>query len=154
MTTPPSAPSGRPARRPSPLVRFRLVPSPKSPPSPSPAADARPAPAHTGVQARVRRWRDADILLALATLWMVSVVRVAGAAQRHEVFGAEATLAFISMFAIPWLIVKARLARGPAAASGRGSAAGDAGPHARAKRELGPFVAASVHAPLRLVSRK
>jgi hypothetical protein len=123
----PSRPSSGPARRPSPLTRFRLVSTPP-PRGSSQPAEAAPAPASpgdeppharsrtpevTGVQPRAGRWRDFDLVVALGALWAVSIVRVAGAAHRHEVFGAEATLAFICMFAIPWLMVKARVARGP-----------------------------------------
>jgi hypothetical protein len=62
---------------------------------------------------RGSRWRDADVLLAMCVIWIVSVVRVAGAATHREVFGAEATLAFLSMFAIPWLVVRSRLPAEP-----------------------------------------
>ncbi len=64
-----------------------------------------------------RRWSDADLLIALFVLWIASAVRVGGAFARHEVFGAEATLAFMSLVLVPWLFVRARL-RSPAPSRG------------------------------------
>jgi hypothetical protein len=59
------------------------------------------------------RWNDADVLVALFVLWIASAVRVGGAFARHEVFGAEATLAFMSLVLVPCLFFRARL-RSPA----------------------------------------
>jgi hypothetical protein len=101
-----------------------------------------PAPSGSPASASKRSkcgWRDADVLIALGALWLVSVIRVAGAATRHEVFGAEATLAFLSMLAIPWLVVRARLSRGPGAHDERpddGHHDADARPHAPARPPL------------------
>jgi hypothetical protein len=55
--------------------------------------------------------RGLDLALAglLGLLWFASVVRVSAAASAREVFGTEATLAFVSMLAIPWLAVRAWL---------------------------------------------
>ena len=95
---------------PTPAIRRSSVSSlPGSPGSASPAGgDAPPRAARPP-----SRWRDVDVLLALSALWVVSVIRVAGAAAHHEVFGAEATLAFLSMFAIPWMAVRARFPTRP-----------------------------------------
>jgi hypothetical protein len=46
---------------------------------------------------------DVDVLVALAFLWIASVVRVASAFVRHEAFGAEPTVAFLVVLALPWL---------------------------------------------------
>ncbi len=54
------------------------------------------------------RWRDGDVLVALLALWLASVVRVVGAGIRHEVFGAEATLAFMSVVLVPCIFFRAR----------------------------------------------
>jgi hypothetical protein len=81
------------------------------------SAESAPATPQASRARSTRRWRDADLLLALSVLWIVSVVRVVGAATHREVFGAEATLAFLSMFAIPWIVVRARLPRPPHAAA-------------------------------------
>jgi hypothetical protein len=86
-------------------------PSSKGPRAVTASAESAPSALQASRAWSTRRWRDADVLLALSALWVVSVVRVAGAAVHHEVFGAEATLAFLSMFAIPWLAVRARLPR-------------------------------------------
>jgi hypothetical protein len=75
------------------------------------SAESVPSTPQASRARSTRRWRDADILLALSALWVVSVIRVVGASVHREVFGAEATLAFLSMFAIPWLAVRARLPR-------------------------------------------
>lgn len=58
---------------------------------------------------RARRpWRDADALIALAVLWVASAVRVVGAFERHEVFGAEASLAFVCLVIAPFLVFRDR----------------------------------------------
>jgi hypothetical protein len=46
---------------------------------------------------------DADMLPALALLWVVSLIRVAGGLLRHEAFGTEATLALMAVLVLPWL---------------------------------------------------
>jgi hypothetical protein len=82
-----------------PFARSPSAPPPRPPREPQ-AGASPPLPS---------RWRDVDVLVALSALWIVSVVRVVGAGAHHEVFGAEATLAFLSMFAIPWIVVRGRL---------------------------------------------
>ncbi|HZU81266.1 MAG TPA: hypothetical protein VE987_00035 [Polyangiaceae bacterium] len=57
-----------------------------------------------GPRALARAPLDRAPLPALGLLWAVSLVRVAGAVVRHEAFGAEATLAFVALAAVPWLI--------------------------------------------------
>jgi hypothetical protein len=84
--------------------------------APESAVTRSPAPPVLPVAPAARtssRWRDADVLIAMGVIWIVSVVRVAGAAVHREVFGAEATLAFLSMFVIPWLVVRSRLPAEP-----------------------------------------
>jgi hypothetical protein len=44
------------------------------------------------------------VVVVLALLWMASVVRVVGAAERHEVFGLEATLAFLCLLLLPYAL--------------------------------------------------
>jgi hypothetical protein len=57
-----------------------------------------------------REWRPdpvaADLLLAGALFWVLSLVRVVGAFARHETFGAEATLALMAVLGIPPLLVR------------------------------------------------
>jgi hypothetical protein len=57
-----------------------------------------------------REWgRDsvaADLLLAAALFWLLSLVRVVGAFARHETFGTEATLALMAVLCIPPLLVR------------------------------------------------
>jgi hypothetical protein len=96
-------------------------PSSKGPRVVPSCAESAPSALQASPARSTRRWRDADMVLALSALWLVSVVRVVGAASHREVFGAEATLAFLSMFAIPWMVVRARLPRPQA----------DARPHLR-----------------------
>ena len=43
----------------------------------------------------------------LGLLWVASVARVAAAASHHEVFGAEASLAFVCLIAIPCAALRA-----------------------------------------------
>lgn len=54
------------------------------------------------------QWRDGDVLVALLVLWIASVVRVWGAAVRHEVFGTEATLALLTFVLVPCIFFRAR----------------------------------------------
>ena len=64
------------------------------------------------------RWTDGDVLVALVVLWIASLVRVWGAFARHEVFGSEATLAFMSLVLVPCLFLRARVRpRAPAVQS-------------------------------------
>jgi hypothetical protein len=53
-----------------------------------------------------RSWRDADAVVALAVLWVASAVRVVGAFERREVFGTEATLAFVCLVIAPFLVCR------------------------------------------------
>lgn len=57
--------------------------------------------------------REVDSALAalLALLWVASVYRVAVAAAEREVFGVEASLAFVCVFVIPSLGLRAWRAR-------------------------------------------
>ena len=48
-------------------------------------------------------WSDRDVRIALALFWIVSVIRVVGGILRKEVFGTEATLAFMTVIGIPLL---------------------------------------------------
>jgi len=45
---------------------------------------------------------DVPFVVILFVLWIFSVARVSAAVSAHEVFGAEASLAFICMLALPW----------------------------------------------------
>jgi hypothetical protein len=54
---------------------------------------------------------DADVVLAMALLWMLSAIRVVGAVMRREVFGAEASLATVSLVVIPWMLFRRRSGR-------------------------------------------
>jgi hypothetical protein len=54
------------------------------------------------------QWRDGDVLVALLVLWIASAVRVVGAGMRHEIFGTEATLAFLSFVLVPCIFFRAR----------------------------------------------
>jgi hypothetical protein len=65
-------------------------------------------------------WRDGDAVIALAVLWIASAVRVVGAFERHEVFGTEATLAFICLIIAPLLVFRGQREGG----GRRGSATG------------------------------
>jgi hypothetical protein len=80
-----------------------------------PSCDSSPStvpPAHTDAPTPSGRfsprWRDGDVLVALLVLWIASVVRVVGASVRHEVFGTEATLAFMSFVLVPCIFFRAR----------------------------------------------
>ena len=53
---------------------------------------------------RAQRWGGRELLVGFALFWAVSLVRVVGGVVRHEVFGAEATLALMAVFGIPWLV--------------------------------------------------
>ena len=50
---------------------------------------------------RDERIRDVDALAVVGLLWTVSVLQVAGALYRHEVFGVTSTLAFVAALVIP-----------------------------------------------------
>ena len=58
-----------------------------------------------------RPWRDTDAVVALVVLWVASAIRVAGAFARHEVFGAEASLAFLSLVLAPFFVLRGRGSR-------------------------------------------
>jgi hypothetical protein len=45
---------------------------------------------------------DVSFLAILCVLWIFSVARVSAAVLAHEVFGAEASLAFVCMLALPF----------------------------------------------------
>jgi len=45
-----------------------------------------------------------DLWVVGGLVWVASLVRVGVALVQHEVFGAEATLAAISVVALPWLM--------------------------------------------------
>jgi hypothetical protein len=78
---------------------MHLVPGPSGSPYRS-AAEVAPR------QAARARHLDGDVLVAMLVLWIASVVRVAGAAMRHEVFGTEASLAFLSAAIVPWVFAR------------------------------------------------
>jgi hypothetical protein len=71
---------------------------------PPEAVDPPPPPLHW----RARQWRDGDVMVALLVLWVASAVRVVGGALRREVFGTEATLAFVSFVLVPCVFFRAR----------------------------------------------
>jgi hypothetical protein len=47
---------------------------------------------------------DRELRLVIGIFWVISVVQVAGALLRHEVFGAETTLALMAVLGLPCLI--------------------------------------------------
>ena len=51
---------------------------------------------------------DLSLLVALGVFWVISVVRVAGAFVRHEVFGGESTLALMAVIGMPLLLLSGR----------------------------------------------
>ncbi len=51
---------------------------------------------------------DLSLIVALGVFWVISVVRVAGAFVRHEVFAAESTLALMAVIGIPLLLLGGR----------------------------------------------
>ena len=55
------------------------------------------------VRAKVRL-EDGAVVTALALFWVVSLLRVVGGLIRHEVFGAEGTLALLAIVAVPRLV--------------------------------------------------
>jgi hypothetical protein len=52
-----------------------------------------------------------DILPVFAALWLASAGRLALALYRHETFGTELTLVFVTVVLIPILLFSARLVR-------------------------------------------
>ncbi|HEX4445285.1 MAG TPA: hypothetical protein VH044_01055 [Polyangiaceae bacterium] len=78
---------------------------------------------------RASWWMDGDVAAMLLVFWIASVVRVVGAAMHHEVFGAEASLAFMSVVAVPWVLGRAVLRRRQGANVLPQSAARDGTPH-------------------------
>ena len=57
---------------------------------------------------RTKRWGERELLVGLALFWVVSLIRVVGGVVRHEVFGAEATLALMAVLGLPWLVLGRR----------------------------------------------
>src|SRR5579863_2971400 len=51
---------------------------------------------------------DLSLVVALGVFWVISVIRVAGAFVRHEVFGGESTLALMAVIGIPLLLLGGR----------------------------------------------
>jgi len=51
---------------------------------------------------------DRDLLTALMIFWAVSLARVVMGLVHHETFGAEGTLAFLTVLVVPWLICVGR----------------------------------------------
>ena len=49
---------------------------------------------------------DLDLAPGALLLWIASAARVALAVEHHELWGAEATLAFACAIALPWFVVK------------------------------------------------
>jgi hypothetical protein len=45
---------------------------------------------------------DTELLPMMVTLWVASIARVAFGLRSHEIFGAEATLALLMVFFLPW----------------------------------------------------
>ncbi len=70
------------------------------------------------VRARDTRtaWEGASVPAVVALFWLISLVRVVGALLRHEVFGAEATLALTAVLALPFVLF-GRRGNGPALAN-------------------------------------
>ncbi len=65
---------------------------------------------------RNERPRDVDALAVVGLLWTVSVLQVAGALYRHEVFGVTSTLACAVVLVVPvaiaaWALRRLRSAR-------------------------------------------
>ncbi len=54
---------------------------------------------------------DVAFAFILFLLWAFSVVRVSAAISAREVFGAEASLAFVCMLGLPWWAVRTVLRR-------------------------------------------
>jgi hypothetical protein len=77
------------------------------------------------------------VLVALLVLWIVSAIRVAGAAARHEVFGAEATLAFLSLILVPCIVFRAHVRPTGASADASRSSGAPAGGASTAPRTRG-----------------
>jgi hypothetical protein len=85
---------------------MHVVRRPPLGPQPLPEATEPPAQASPASW-----WMDGDVAAILVVFWIASVVRVVGAAMHHEVFGAEASLAFMSVLAVPWALGRAVLRR-------------------------------------------
>jgi hypothetical protein len=56
-----------------------------------------------GLSAR-RALEDGQTLAALGFFWAISIVRAVGGLLRHEIFGAEGTLALMAVAVVPWLV--------------------------------------------------
>jgi hypothetical protein len=50
----------------------------------------------------IDRYGDTNLLAVLVVFWVASIARVVSALVRHEIFGAEATLALMAVVAVPW----------------------------------------------------
>jgi hypothetical protein len=50
------------------------------------------------------RKREGGLVVVLSIFWVVGLIRVVGALLRREVFGVEATLAFVALVGVPWLV--------------------------------------------------
>jgi hypothetical protein len=48
--------------------------------------------------------REGGLVVVLGIFWVVSLIRVVGALVRGEAFGVEASLAFIAVLGVPWLV--------------------------------------------------
>jgi hypothetical protein len=55
---------------------------------------------------KAERWFEVDLLVAAGLLWAVSLVRVVGAFLRQETFGPEATIAFMAVGGLPWMVLR------------------------------------------------
>jgi hypothetical protein len=60
------------------------------------------------------RTDDPTVILALGLFWLVSLLRVAWVFLRHEVFGAEETLASAVVVGFPWLLLRRPTSRAKA----------------------------------------
>jgi hypothetical protein len=54
----------------------------------------------------IDRYGDINLLGVFAVFWVASVARVAAGVLRHEVFGAEATLALMAVVLVPWHVLR------------------------------------------------
>jgi hypothetical protein len=57
-------------------------------------------------EARIPVPPERDLKVLLAVFWLISAVRAVGALVRHEVFGAEATMALVAVLVLPWLALR------------------------------------------------
>jgi hypothetical protein len=54
---------------------------------------------------------EVGVAVLLGLLWIASVARVVAASSQREVFGVEASLAFVCMLALPWFAFRRFLRR-------------------------------------------